>query len=41
MTYTLAGDKQYDFTAVGIFWLMASVISFVLPLANWHRKVEE
>jgi OPA family sugar phosphate sensor protein UhpC-like MFS transporter len=41
MTYTLAGDKQYDFTAVGIFWLMASVISFLLPLANWHRKVEE
>jgi OPA family sugar phosphate sensor protein UhpC-like MFS transporter len=40
-TLTATGDKQYDFTAVGIFWLVASVISFLLPLANWHRKAEE
>ncbi len=39
---TLAdGTKQYDFTAVGIFWLAASIISFILPLLNRKRKVTE
>ena len=41
ITYAADGARHYDFTAVGIFWLVASVISFLLPLANWHRKSEE
>lgn len=41
ISYTLSGARQYDFTAVGIFWFVASVVSFLLPLANWHRKVKE
>ncbi len=39
---TLAdGTKEYDFTAVGIFWLAASIISFILPLLAKKRKSEE
>ncbi len=33
------GTKSYDFTAVGIFWLVASIISFLLPLLNRKRKM--
>ena len=30
---------QYDFTSVAIFWLIASAISFLLPILNWkYRK---
>ena len=30
---------QYDFTPVAIFWIVASVISFLLPVFNWkYRK---
>ena len=30
---------QYDFTPVAIFWIVASVISFMLPVFNWkYRK---
>ena len=30
---------QYDFTPVAIFWVVASVISFLLPVLNWkYRK---
>jgi predicted N-acetyltransferase YhbS len=30
---------QYDFTPVAIFWVVASVISFLLPVFNWkYRK---
>ena len=30
---------QYDFTPVAIFWIVASVISFLLPVLNWkYRK---
>lgn len=30
---------QYDFTPVAIFWIVASVISFILPIFNWkYRK---
>ncbi len=36
---TLAdGTKQYDFSAVCVFWLAASIISFLLPLLNRKRK---
>ena len=32
-------DIQYDFTPVAIFWIVASVISFLLPVLNWkYRK---
>ena len=30
---------QYDFTSVAIFWVIASTISFLLPIFNWkYRK---
>ena len=30
---------QYDFTSVAIFWVIASAISFLLPVLNWkYRK---
>ena len=30
---------HYDFTPVAIFWIVASIISFVLPVFNWkYRK---
>ena len=30
---------QYDLTPVAIFWIVASIISFVLPILNWkYRK---
>ena len=30
---------QYDFTPVAVFWIVASVISFMLPVFNWkYRK---
>ncbi len=29
--------KHYDFTTVGIFWLAASIVSFLLPLLNRKR----
>lgn len=30
------GSREYDFTAASIFWIAASVISFILPLFNWR-----
>lgn len=30
--------KIYDFGPVSIFWLVASIISFSLPVLNWKRK---
>ncbi|MBQ3209324.1 MAG: MFS transporter [Alistipes sp.] len=36
-TTTLAdGTREYDFTWATIFWITASVISFLLPLLNWR-----
>ena len=32
---------RHDFTYVSWFWLGAAVISFLLPILNWHRKVQE
>ena len=30
---------RYDFTSVALFWIIASVISFILPVLNWkYRK---
>ncbi len=34
-------EKIYDFSDAAIFWIGASVISFLLPLLNWNRKVQE
>ena len=34
--------KHYDFSDAAIFWIGASVISFLLPILNWRKKkVEE
>jgi MFS transporter, OPA family, sugar phosphate sensor protein UhpC len=30
--------KVYDFHYAAYFWIGASVISFLLPILNWHRK---
>ena len=34
-------DKTYDFSQAAIFWIGASVISFLLPVLNWGKKVKE
>ena len=34
-------DKTYDFSQAAIFWIGASVISFLLPILNWGKKVKE
>ena len=33
--------KHYDFSQAAIFWIGASVISFLLPILNWGKKVKE
>ena len=34
--------KHYDFSEAAIFWIGASVISFLLPILNWRKKkIEE
>ena len=33
--------KHYDFSQAGLFWIAASVISFLLPILNWGKKVQE
>ena len=35
------GVTTYDFSTAAIFWIAASVISFMLPILNWRRKVHE
>ena len=35
------GVTVYDFSNAAIFWIGASVISFMLPLLNWRRKVQK
>ncbi|MBE6192600.1 MAG: MFS transporter [Rikenellaceae bacterium] len=30
------GSREYDFTLSTLFWIAASVISFLLPLLNWR-----
>ena len=34
-------DKTYDFSSAAIFWIGASVVSFLLPILNWGKKVKE
>lgn len=33
--------KHYDFSQAAIFWIGASIISFLLPILNWNKKVRE
>ena len=33
--------KHYDFSQAAIFWIGASVISFLLPILNWGKRVKE
>ena len=33
--------KHYDFSQAGLFWITASIISFLLPILNWGKKVKE
>ena len=35
MTTLADGSREYDFTWATIFWITASVISFLLPILNW------
>lgn len=36
---TLAdGSLAYNFEPVAIFWLVASIISFMLPVLNWKKS---
>ena len=35
------GATIYDFSNAAIFWIGASIISFMLPILNWRRKVQE
>ena len=37
----VTGELIYDFSYVAIFWLGASIISFLLPILNWGRKKME
>lgn len=37
----LGNITEYNFTYVSWFWLGAAVISFLLPMLNWRRKVKE
>ena len=32
--------KHYDFSDAAVFWIGASIISFLLPILNWRRKVQ-
>ncbi len=36
-TVESAGDDLYDFGPVSWFWIIAAVISFVLPVLNWKK----
>ncbi len=33
--------KHYDFSQAAIFWIGASIISFLLPILNWRKRVKE
>ena len=35
------GVTTYDFSTAAIFWIGASIVSFMLPILNWRRKVQE
>ena len=33
------GVTTYDFSTAAIFWIGASIVSFVLPIFNWRKRV--
>jgi OPA family sugar phosphate sensor protein UhpC-like MFS transporter len=37
-TGQMVQSTQYDFTPVAIFWVVASIISFLLPILNWKKR---
>lgn len=37
-TVSAGGEQIYDFTPAAVFWVTASVISFLLPLLNWKKR---
>ena len=41
MIESASGAMVHNFTYVSRFWLGAAVISFLLPVLNWGRKVKE
>ena len=41
MIESASGAMVHNFTYVSWFWLGAAVISFLLPVLNWGRKVKE
>lgn len=41
MIENASGAMVHNFTYVSWFWLGAAVISFLLPVLNWRRKVQE
>jgi OPA family sugar phosphate sensor protein UhpC-like MFS transporter len=45
MTETLSATgeviRTYDFSLAAIFWIGASIVSFLLPILNWNYKKEE
>ena len=38
ITINEAGEKVYDFSDAAIFWIGASIISFLLPMLLWGKK---
>lgn len=36
-TTKIAGVDVYDFIPVSIFWLVAALVSFILPVMNWKK----
>jgi len=40
-TIGIDGKAIYDFTAVGHFWVIASVLALVLPLLVWNARHED
>jgi OPA family sugar phosphate sensor protein UhpC-like MFS transporter len=40
-TIGIDGKSIYDFTAVGHFWVIASVLALVLPLLVWNARHED
>ena len=36
-TTNIAGVDVYDFTPVSVFWLVAALVSFILPVMNWKK----
>lgn len=35
------GAVHYDFGPVALFWILASVVSFLLPLLNWRKRASD